>query len=184
MSGRGFAAVLVEELGLIPHPEGGFYKETYRSVDEAAALPTRFGIGHAPLPYCTSIYYLLEAPDFSAFHRIRSDELWYFHAGTGLVIHCLGSGGSYRRLELGPGKGYFATVSAGEWFSAEPLGPRPADAEPLGPRPVGPGERPWFLVSCAVSPGFDFCDFEIAEGALLTADYPQHADLIRRLTRR
>ncbi len=167
---------LVRSLGLIPHPEGGFYKETYRCADEADALPQRFGREAGPRAYCTSIYYLLEAPDFSAFHRIKSDELWYFHAGTGLRIHCLEPGGSYRALELGPGREYFAAVPAGDWFAAEPLDTQPAEA-------ADPAERPWCLVGCAVSPGFDFRDFELADRSALVNDYPDQVSLIGRLTR-
>jgi len=164
-------AELVASLGLKAHPEGGFYKETYRSVDESAALPERFGSGREKLAYCTSIYYLLEAPDYSAFHRIKSDELWYFHAGTGLCIHCLEPGGAYRSIELGPGREYFGAVAGGTWFSAEPLGPVPVAA------------RPWCLVGCAVSPGFDFRDFELAKRSALIMEYPERAALIERLPR-
>jgi|WetSurMetagenome_2_1015567.scaffolds.fasta_scaffold315149_2 uncharacterized protein len=162
---------LTRSLGLIPHPEGGYYKEVFRSADESALLPPRFGAGRPPLPYCTSIYYLVEAPDFSAFHRIKADELWYFHAGTGIAIHCLGGDGGYRRLDLGPGFAYFGAVAAGTWFSAEPCAP----GDSLG--------KPWALVSCAVSPGFDFRDFELAGREALGRRYPDQKALIERLTR-
>jgi uncharacterized protein len=217
---------LARSLALIPHPEGGYYKEVFRSADESALLPPRFGSERPPLPYCTSIYYLVEAPDFSAFHRIKADELWYFHAGTGIAIHCLCEDGVYRRLELGPWVGYFGAVAAGTWFAAEPCIPGPAGAEPCIPGPAGaepcilgpagaepcaadsagiaqfpaPEDlsretarsaqgnngslgRPWALVSCAVSPGFDFRDFELAGREALGRRYPDRKALIERLTR-
>jgi uncharacterized protein len=163
---------LARELGLSPHPEGGYYKEVYRCADEIAPLPARFGAGRNGLPYSTSIYYLAASPDFSAFHRIRSDELWYFHAGTGMRVHCLDSRGGYRAIELGPRGPYFGAVAAGAWFAAEPYARESAGAE-----------RAWALVGCAVSPGFDFRDFELADRAALGREHPDHASLIERLTR-
>jgi uncharacterized protein len=162
---------LARSLGLSPHPEGGFYKEVFRSADESPSLPPRFGADRRSLPYCTSIYYLVESPDFSAFHRIKADELWYFHAGTGITVHVLGPGEGYRVLELGPGGEYFGAVSALSWFAAEPR------ASP------GAAPRAWGLVSCAVSPGFDYRDFELANRAALRREYPERASLIERLTR-
>jgi uncharacterized protein len=174
-------ASLARSLALIPHPEGGYYKEVFRSADESALLPPRFGSERPPLPYCTSIYYLVEAPDFSAFHRIKADELWYFHAGTGIAIHCLCEDGGYRRLELGPWLGYFGAVAAGTWFAAEPCILGPAGAEPCAPD--ASDGAPWALVSCAVSPGFDFRDFELAEREALGRRYPDRKALIERLAR-
>lgn len=156
-------SALARSLGLIPHPEGGFYKEVFKSADESPVLPPRFGAGRRPMPYCTSIYYLIESPDFSAFHRIKADELWYFHAGTGITVHILAPGGGYRALELGPGAEFFGAVGALSWFAAEP--------------------RTWGLVSCAVSPGFDYRDFELADRAALCREFPERSALIERLTR-
>lgn len=169
--GSASPASVARSLALIPHPEGGYYKEVFRSADESAGLPPRFGAERPPLPYCTSIYYLVEAPDFSAFHRIKSDELWYFHAGTGIAIHCLCEDGGYRRLELGPWVGYFGAVAAGTWFAAEPCAPDDSSG------------KPWALVSCAVSPGFDFRDFELAGRETLGRRYLDRMALIERLTR-
>jgi uncharacterized protein len=163
-------SALARSLGLTPHPEGGFFKEVFRSADLSPILPPRFGPERPPLPYCTSIYYLVEAPDFSAFHRIKADELWYFHAGTGIAVHILGPDGGYRVLELGPGGEYFGAVAALSWFAAEPRAP-------------AAGPRAWGLVSCAVAPGFDYRDFELADRAALGSEYPEHASLIERLTR-
>lgn len=160
---------VVTELGLARHPEGGWYRETYRSAATvpAAVLPERFG---GDRPCCTAIYFLLEKGDVSAFHRIASDELWHFHAGTELTLHILEPGGGYRMLRLGPdpaaGTAFQALCPAGCWFGAEVT-----------------GEGAFSLVGCTVSPGFDFAEFELAERETLLRQYPSRSDLVRRLTR-
>jgi uncharacterized protein len=173
-SGKAAREALVASLGLKPHPEGGYFDECYRSSDASGDLPERFGAERGSLPFCTSIYYLLAGSDFSAFHRIKSDELWYFHEGSGMVVHAIERGGEYRRFELGPGGAYFCAVRAGSWFSAEPYVPGPA---------AGDADEAFALVSCAVSPGFDFRDFEIAGREELAAAFPRHRTLIERFTR-
>jgi len=160
---------LVERLELIRHPEGGWYRESYRSTEvvPAAALPQRFS---GPRSYCTSIYFLLERKDISALHRIESDELWHFHAGATLTIQVITPSGerSEFRLgsDLGSGASFQAVVPAGCWFGAEVS-----------------GEGDYSLVGCTVSPGFDFADFEMGDRDELLRLYPAHADVIRRLTR-
>lgn len=153
------AARWVRELELAPHPEGGWYRETYRSPD---AIP---GIGRN---VSTAIYFLLEQGNFSAFHRIRSDEMWHFHHGDGVDIHVIDPDGAYQRLMLGVagGRQPQAVVPAGCWFASE----------------VTQGGS-YALVGCTVAPGFDFADFELADGIELAARYTHHAQLIRRLTR-
>ena len=78
----------IDHLGLLPHPEGGYYKETYRSPEVLAAssLPNRFGGNRN---YSTAIYFLLRSEDKSVFHRIKSDELWHFYQGSTLLIYVL-----------------------------------------------------------------------------------------------
>lgn len=160
---------LIEQLALQPHPEGGYYKETYRSTEQvpAQALPDRFG---GSRHFSTAIYFLLEEGNFSAFHRIRSDELWHFYAGEALLVHVLDTEGKLTTLRLGSnideGEQFQAVVPAGCWFAAEPA----------------PGTS-YALVGCTVSPGFDFADFELAGVRSLTAAFPQHAALIQRLCR-
>lgn len=173
-SGYEAGAGLIERLGLVPHPEGGYYRQTYVSKDSTPDLPARFDQGRGPMPFLTSIYYLLAGKDFSAFHRIKSDELWYFHAGTGMRVWEIRAGGDLVEHRLGPEAGFFCAVGAGSWFSAEPL-ILGADAA---------AKAPWALVGCAVSPGFDFRDFELADRGELAAAYPRHRELIERLTRR
>jgi predicted cupin superfamily sugar epimerase len=160
---------IVERLRLEPHPEGGFFRETYRSGETfaAAALPDRFSGDRA---FSTAIYYLLGPGDFSGFHRIRSDETWHFYKGDGLVVHMLAEGGSYERFVLGadPDRGevFQATVKAGRWFASEPL-----------------QKDGYALVGCTVSPGFDFRDFEMADADTLLAGWPLQGELIGRLCR-
>jgi predicted cupin superfamily sugar epimerase len=161
------AAEWIERLGLVPHPEGGHYREAYRSAEvvPAAALPPRFGGDRA---FCTAIYFLLQGQDFSALHRIKQDEVWHFYDGAALTVHVLDDAGEYSTIHLGR--------DAGE----EPLGVVPAGR--LFGATVRDG-RSWSLVGCTVAPGFDFADFELPGRAELCRLYPQHRTVIERLTR-
>ncbi|AWP78902.1 cupin domain-containing protein [Bordetella bronchiseptica] len=159
------AATLIRRLGLLPHPEGGHYRETYRADD---AVTRADGARRAA---STAILYLLCDGAWSTWHRIRADELWHFHAGAPLHIHVLASDGGYRRLRLGntledAGAEFQAVVPAGSWFAAELA------------RPGG-----YALAGCTVAPGFEFSEFELADAAVLRRLYPAQADLIARLAR-
>jgi uncharacterized protein len=160
---------LIEKFGLLPHPEGGYYKETYRSAETipAGALPERFP---ADRNFSTAIYFLLEAGNFSAFHKIRSDECWHFYAGGPLLVHIIHVNGSLQTIRLGNnflGNECFQfVVPAGCWFASEPA----------------PGSA-FSFVGCTVSPGFDFADFEMAKAADLINACPQHQGIIKRLCR-
>ncbi len=162
------ATELIQKLGLHRHPEGGWYREVYRSTDTiaAAALPERFA-GERSI--CTSIYFMLEQGDFSALHRIKSDELWHFYAGAPLTVHVLAADGTYQAVRLGSdlaaGDSFQAVVAAGCWFGAELSG--------------GLG---FALVGCTVAPGFDFADFEIGCREVLLQLFPEQAALVNRLT--
>lgn len=164
------AAYWIERLGLARHPEGGYFLETYRSGEAIApgALPGRFGGGDRA--FCTAIYFLLAGNDFSAFHRLKSDELWHFYTGATLAIHVIDPEGSHRVQRLGSGRAagesFQAVVRAGSWFGAE-LEERDSFA----------------LVGCTVAPGFDFRDFEMADRDALIGAYPGHRRIIERLTR-
>lgn len=156
------AAELIRTLSLEPHPEGGFYRETYRSADCLADPGERFS---GPRSASTGIYYLLQKGDFSAFHRIRSDEMWHFYEGHPLFIHMLDPvSRAARGIRLGEGLCYQAVVPAGMWFAAEP-------------------EGEYSLVGCTVAPGFDFADFEIGGRSDLMGAFPNCRDLVGRLTR-
>ena len=145
-------------LQLVSHPEGGFYRETYRS-PVAVVLPAFTGARAVS----TAIYFLLPAGNVSALHRIKSDEIWHFYAGQALTIHLITAAGKYTALTVGPDQPQ-AVVPAGCWFGATI-------------------ETGYALVGCTVAPGFDFCDFEMAERSALLAMYPQHRTLIERLTK-
>jgi len=157
------ASYWIDHLQLQPHPEGGYYKEVFRSEIEVTDNDS-FKFKRA----CTSIYYLLEGADYSGFHRLRSDEIWYFHKGAPLHIHVIDEAGGHSALELSDrGIGSLSiAIKAGLWFAAEI-----------------PSKKEFTLVSCAVAPGFDFNEFEMAEKQKLTAVYPQHEILINKLCR-
>ena len=158
----------IDRLNLQPHPEGGFFRETYRATLTLpqSALPGHTGARAAS----TAIYFLLTGDQFSAFHRIRSDELWHFYAGSSLIVHVIQPGGDYLQLLLGSntdqGEQFQAVVPAGCWFGSSLRQP-----------------DTYALVGCTVAPGFDFADFEMAKREALAAQYPQHRSIIARLTR-
>ena len=152
----------MDKLRLKPHPEGGYYRETYRSelaVSPAAQPPEKARSAS------TAIYFLLAGKQFSAFHRIASDEMWHLYAGGPLLIQVISVTGGHSSISLG-GEMFQAVVPAGAWFGA-------CLAEPHG----------YALVGCTVAPGFDFADFELANRSALLAEYPQHRDLIVQLTK-
>lgn len=163
------AKEIIQHLQLAPHPEGGYYKEIYRSegVTASECLPKAFD---AERHYCTSIYYLLQQGDYSAFHRIKSDELWHFYAGGNLLLHQIDNRGNYQRFSLGndltQGTNFQVLMSAGVWFAAE---------QATGTL--------FTLAGCTVSPGFDFRDFEMANAERLAAQFPEHKDVLYRLCR-
>jgi len=156
----------IARLGLERHPEGGWFRQTYRSPESlpATALPSRFATAH---PISTAIYFLLRGSEFSAFHRLKADEVWHFYDGSPLTLHAIAPNGVASALPLGPGS-FHAVVPAGHWFGAM-LDDRSPDS--------------FALVGCTVAPGFIFEDFELADRAQLIAEYPQHRALIERLTR-
>jgi predicted cupin superfamily sugar epimerase len=157
------ASYWIEHLKLQRHPEGGYYKEVFRS-QQQVLRPDDNKTKQA----CTSIYYLLEGKDFSGFHRLASDEIWYFHKGSPLIIHAINENGLHSAFELSDNiSGNLSIViTAGIWFAAE--------------IPSGDG---FTLTSCAVAPGFDFSEFEMAKKEELIKIYPQHKDLLNKLCR-
>ena len=159
---------LISQYNLLPHPEGGYFKETYRSEENIplTGLPLRFP---GDRTFSTAIYFLLLQDLFSAFHRIKSDECWHFYEGDSLNVHVLHPDGSYELIRLGKnreeGEVYQAIVPAGAWFASETIGE-------------------YSFVGCTVAPGFDFRDFELAKAFELENQYPNHQELIERLCRR
>jgi len=160
---------IVRRFGLTPHPEGGYYREVYRSgvAIEHPAIPPGERSQPAVGPF---IYYLLPQGQSSPFHRVKwSDEIWHLYAGGPLELHLIDADGAYRVTTLQSavdGGEPVAVVPAGWWQAARPA----------------PGTR-WALCGCTVTPGFDFADFEMPAADELLARFPAHAETIRALTR-
>lgn len=159
------ATFWINKLGLKPHPEGGFYVETYRASEKVAgaALPARFKSDHT---FGTAIYFLLRSEDISAFHRIKSDEIWFFHVGSPVNVYFLTEQGlEVHRLGNDENASFHLVVPAHTWFGAKVV-----------------DSTSFTLVSCTVSPGFEFEDFELAIRHDLLSEFPQHEEAIRELT--
>ena len=160
---------LVKELHLLPHPEGGYYKETYRSkgkITQACLSPDFKGDRNM----ATGIYFLIEKGNFSALHKIKSDETWHFYYGDALEVIEINEVGNLTITKIGSnlskGETFQYTVKANTWF---------------GSRVSEKGS--FSLVGCTVYPGFDFNDFELAKRLDLIKQFPQHNQLISELTR-
>jgi predicted cupin superfamily sugar epimerase len=160
------AQYYIEKLNLVPHPEGGYFKETYRS-DEAVlkhALPERYS---GDRNFSTSIYFLLDGKDFSAFHKIESDETWHFYAGTSITILMIDEQGNYSEKVIGnnleDGDLLQYTIKRYTWFASKVN-----------------NENSFSLLGCTVAPGFDFDDFVLAEKASLLKQFPQHEKVINK----
>lgn len=158
----------IEKLNLLPHPEGGYYKEIHRS-DESVLkenLPERFS-GHRS--FSTAIYFLLEGSQCSKFHRIKSDELWHYYDGSSATIYVIDKNGRLTEHKMGlnieGGEQPVRIVKTGDWFGAKVN-----------------DSKSYILVGCTVSPGFHFDDFEMADRKSLIKEHPQHKSIIEKLT--
>ncbi|WP_298236887.1 cupin domain-containing protein [uncultured Algibacter sp.] len=160
---------IVNKLQLAPHPEGGFFKEVYRSkeVINKDSLNSDFS---SERNYSTSIYFLLTSNSFSAFHRINQDEIWHFYKGSPIKLHIISQEGDYWNVIIGSNiendELLQYTVLAKHWFAAEVI-----------------KNDNYSLVGCTVAPGFDFKDFELANRSKLISIFPQHENIITKLTR-
>ncbi len=160
---------LIFHYNLQPHPEGGWYAQSYRSSEiiPAAALPNRFGGDRV---FSTAIYFLLEQGNFSAFHRIKSDECWHFYQGDPLEVFIIGTDRQLTIVTLGQdssrGQLFQYVVPANCWFASRPA-----------------KESKFCFVGCTVAPGFDFADFELANQTNLCSEYPEYSELILELCR-
>lgn len=158
----------IEKLNLTKHPEGGYFKETYRAAEQIAGnhLPARYSSAR---PFSTAIYFLLESNDISALHRLKSDEIWHFYCGSSLTIYCIDYGGKLSQIKLGKsfeqGEVFQAHINAGSWIGAKVNKP-----------------DSFSLTGCTVAPGFVFDDFELGKRTELLTLYPQHKKLIEVLT--
>ena len=162
------AKEIIEILYLKPHPEGGYFKENYRSKGVIKNNSLDFE-ADGERNYSTSIYFLLNKNDFSAFHKIRQDEIWHFYAGSTLLLHMINPNGNYNLIRIGNnlenGDFFQFVVPAGTWFASEVE-----------------NKTSYSLCGCTVSPGFDFRDFEMASAKTLSKIFPQHQEIINRLS--
>lgn len=159
----------VEKLQLKRHPEGGFYSEVHRSglVLPHGTLPQAYS-GNRPVS--TAIYYLLQEGDFSAFHRIVSDEVWHHYDGGVLELYSIDKEGVLKIQYLGKSPSDkvvpLLVIPGGTWFAALPQ-----------------LDSVYVLAGCTVAPGFDFADFEMGNADYLLVQFPQHSEIIKLLTR-
>jgi len=158
----------ISNLKLVAHPEGGYFSEVYRSEETISenCLNKRYSVSHS---ISTSIYFLLKENDFSAFHRIKSDEIWHFYDGLTIQTYLIFPDGNFEIKKLGlnfeQNELPQVVIPKNVWFAAKPI-----------------SENGYTLVGCTVAPGFDFADFELAKRDELLQKYPQHKSLITQLT--
>jgi len=160
------AKYYIQKLQLNKHPEGGYYREIYRSGEiifiDAPNQNRKRNVS-------TSIYFLLEGSQKSKFHKLKSDELWHFYDGTAVKIYILDGNGKLTETMIGRdienGELFQTTIGKNNWFAAEVM-----------------DKRSFTLIGCTVSPGFDFSDFELAKRANLLNKFPDHKELILRFT--
>ncbi len=158
----------IEKLNLEVHPEGGYFREFYRSDENIAmnALPDRYNGNRS---FSTSIYFLLKGTQISNFHRIQSDETWHFYQGTTLKLFTLENDGTLTTRLLGnnleEGESLQITIPRNNWFGGKVV-----------------DKNSFALLGCTVAPGFHFDDFELAKKQKLIDKFPRHKDLIGELT--
>ena len=163
------AQELINNLELQAHPEGGYFKETYRS-SALISKDNLDSIFEGDRNLCTCIYFLLTSEAFSAFHRINQDEIWHFYKGALVQLHLISPDGNYKVVTLGNnvinGEVPQFVVPGGYYFGAHLIQP-----------------DSYALFGCTVSPGFDFSDFQLPERSELLKLFPQHSKIITLLTR-
>ncbi len=158
----------IDLLKLSKHPEGGYFKEVYRADEfvNKKSLPDRYTSFRS---FSTSIYFLLQSHEFSAFHRLKSDEIWHFYEGSAITIYAISPDGTLTKTFIGnsPEKGerFQLLIPKGFWFAA-----------------ILNTSDSYALVGCSVSPGFDFEDFEMGKRSDLEKQFPQHKDIIGKYT--
>ena len=159
---------IIDRLKLEPHPEGGYFKETYRSlgeIDEVNLSPDYEG----NRSYSTCIYFLLTSDNFSALHRIKQDEIWHFYDGSPIRLHMISELGIHSEhvigRDLNNGETPQFIVPGGYWFAAEVI-----------------NKNGYSLLGCTVSPGFNFNDFELKTRKELVSMFPNQEKIISKLT--
>lgn len=159
---------IIQKLQLEPHPEGGYYRQTYKSVGEIKEDSLRENY-QGKRNYSTCIYFLLTSENFSAFHRIKQDEIWHFYDGSPIRLHMISKSGVHTShkigRDLGNGEVPQFVVEGGNWFASEVI-----------------HENSYSLVGCTVSPGFTFEDFELKSRKELISIFPENEEIITKLT--
>jgi uncharacterized protein len=152
---------IIKRLGLKKHPEGGYFKQTY-----AADIIVNIEGYDKPRYISTAIYYMLVGDQFSAFHKIKSDELWHHYTGGSLILYAIDNG-KLTKIKMGKSRGEAPQVAikANTWFAASLT-----------------DKRSYCLLGCTVSPGFDYSDWELGKRDDLIKMYPQHKTIIERYT--
>jgi predicted cupin superfamily sugar epimerase len=160
------AKYYIEKLQLIKHPEGGYFREVYRSGEMITIEAPKKNLKRN---VSTSIYFLLEGSQVSKFHKLRSDELWHFYDGGSVKVYVIDEKGKLTEIILGKktedGEVFQTVIKKNNWFAAEVI-----------------NKRSFSLIGCTVSPGFDFTDFELAIRNSMLEYFPKHKNLILKFT--
>jgi len=160
--------IYIEKLKLVAHPEGGYFREIYRSEEllKDNVLPHRYKGSRS---FCTSIYFLLKREQKSLFHKLKSDELWHFYDGSSVKLYTIDAEGKLLERILGRNidrnESMQLVIERGHWFCAEVS-----------------NKNSFALFGCTVAPGFDFSDFELGDRKKLSRLYPQHKELVKKFT--
>lgn len=160
------AKYYIQKLQLKKHPEGGYYREIYRSAEMFFVDQPKKSLKRN---VSTSIYFLLEGSQVSKFHRLRSDEQWHFYDGASVKIFIIDEKGKMEEVVLGKkteqGEAFQTVIKKNNWFAAEVM-----------------NKRSFSLIGCTVSPGFDFSDFELSDRKTLEEMYPEYKTTIYKFT--
>ncbi len=156
----------IDKLDLKKHPEGGYYREIYRSAEVFSIDPPKKNLKRN---VSTSIYFLLDGSQISKFHRLKSDELWHFYDGSSIKIYVIDESGKLDEITLGrkteDGEVFQTVIKKNNWFASEVI-----------------NKKSFALIGCTVSPGFDFSDFELADREYLLEKFPKYKSLIQKLS--
>ncbi len=160
------AKYYIQKLQLEKHPEGGYFREIYRSGEIISIDAPKKRLKRN---VSTSIYFLLEGSQISKFHRLKSDELWHFYDGGSVRVYVIDDKGKLKEIILGKkiedGEVFQTVIKKNHWFAAEVI-----------------NKRSFALIGCTVSPGFDFSDFELANREYLLDCFPKLKNLILKFT--
>ena len=171
MNSTATADEIIQKLQLEPHPEGGYFKEVYRS-DAVFLAKTLYESADGVRNYGTLIYYLLKKGEFSAFHRLRQDEIFHFYSGAPLNVHTIDRTGQHQSTVLGSNiiidRVPHLVFPGGTWFAAAPMRGYTED---------------FSLIGCTCVPGFDYHDWELGKREALAKEFPQFTEIIQAFTR-